>query len=264
MNTVDKKTHLTEEAIARYAEAMQLDQLENLDISYIDHVENCPDCHLQVVELFVLLQQIDEKEKADKTAAKARTAIIRPFYRLALVASVAGLAIFLYFNDQKPPHFAPADPVAQEDAAPIPSATQPPAIKPPLTRETSPEATIPSTSESRKRQPSSTVDQYASHFVPSDDYEALVGTDLRSVPLEIINPKPSSHFIPGEMITFSWDIKNSDLLYITILNNREDNITRQEIIDSTFTISSIMQPGLYYWKLENETEILHVGKFFID
>lgn len=264
MNTVKENIHLSEEAIARYAEAIQLDQLGELPASHIEHVENCVNCHLQVVELFVLLQQIDEKEKADEPAPKPRTAIIRQFYRLALVASVAGLAIFLYFKDPKPAHLAPPNPVAQEDSAPIPSTTKPTVIKKTPTGKTSPGATIPSTSESRNTQSPSTADQYASRFVPSEDYEALVGTNLRTVPLKILNPKPSSHFNSGEMITFSWDIKNSDLLYITILNNREDNITRQEIIGSTFTIRSLIQPGLYYWKLENETEILHVGKFFID
>jgi predicted secreted protein len=105
---------------------------------------------------------------------------------------------------------------------------------------------------------------FAANFIPADDYEALVGTTFRSNTINILGPEAGLHFQKEELITFSWDLKNSEFLYITILNNREEIVSRQEISVPRYETSKISTPGLYYWKLENEEELLYVGKFYID
>jgi hypothetical protein len=241
--------------------------METIPAYMVTHVENCGHCHAEVVELFSLLHKIEDQVQAPTTEQKeAKIVSLNPILRLALVASVAALAIFTYFriNPTTPNNGIP------EIIADTTASVQP--AKKPLADKKAPPQELPSPSvanyqkEEKKNIPniSSPEQLYAANFIPADDYEALIGTTFRSEAIKVLSPEPGSHFQKEEFITFSWDMGNSEFLYISILNNREEIISRQETSVPKYKTTAITTPGLYYWKLENELELLYVGKFYID
>ncbi len=182
-----------------------------------------------------------------------------------MVAAVTALAIFLYFRDNPNLQQQPT----REIAADTTSTSNDNSFQ--IAEETTPQEPATKSQDIPKRQETQPISNkpeqnqlFAANFVPSDDYEALIGTTVRSVTVTDITPTAGSHFNRQEIITFSWVLENSDLLYVTILNNREEIINRQEIDGSKFSTNNLTTPGLYYWKLENDAEILYVGKIIID
>lgn len=267
MNTFDNHSHLDAESISRYAEAMYSGNMETLAAPLVSHVENCAQCHGEVVELFTILNKLEPDANAPKAKSKAAKVFsLNPVLRLALVASVAALAIFTYFQ------LSPAtqNKGTSEIATDTTSSTK--IGEPQLVEKNKPvqEVTTPSASNPKendiKNFPSqpSPEQLFAANFIPADDFEALIGTTFRSNNINVLSPEPGRHFQKEELITFSWDLKNSEFLYITILNNREEIVFRQEISVAKYETAKISTPGLYYWKLENEEELLYVGKFHID
>lgn len=245
---------------------MQSGKLGNLPSPMLEHVETCDKCHAEIVDLFTILNQI-ETQKQSETSGGERSRIIslKPIIRLAMVAAVTALAIFFYFRDnpnlqQRQIQEVASDTSSTPNDNSLEIAEETASQKPAEKKDNNIEApkVHPTPTEGEQDQ------LYAANFTPSDDYEALVGTTVRSLTITDITPKSGSHFNRQEMITFSWVLENSDLLYVTILNNREEIIDRQEIKGSEFSTNKLATSGLYYWKLENDTEILYVGKIFID
>ncbi|KAA3633187.1 MAG: hypothetical protein DWQ02_13545 [Bacteroidetes bacterium] len=241
-------------------------KLDNLPNTVLDHVESCEMCHAEIVELFSILSQIEtQSQSVSGDGGKSRIINLKPIYRLALVAAVTALAIFFYFRDN--PNLQHQS--VQEIAADTSSAANDNTLE--IAEENTSQKPAPNTGNPLPDQENPPIsnepeqDQlYAANFSPSDDYEALIGTTVRSAAVTDIAPKAGSHFNRQEIITFSWDLEKSDLFYVTILNNREEIIIRQEINGSEFSTSKLTTPGLYYWKLENDAEILYVGKILID
>lgn len=232
--------------------------MDRLSPEVVAHVEDCVQCHSEIVDLFEILNHTAERQSpVEVDQNKSRPTIVRQLYRLALVASVAGLAIFLFFRDSGDITPTTTSEIAKVSTDSLPEETSPstPAFQ--TEKEISTEQKPPKKQQKPK-------DLYAANFIPSEDYEALIGTDLRSEALKISKPQPASHFKPEDLITFSWNFENFESLFVTVFNNREEIIARQENSDTTFSINSLSEPGLYYWQLENEAEILHVGKIFID
>jgi hypothetical protein len=91
--------------------------------------------------------------------------------------------------------------------------------------------------------------------------ENMIGSRLRSGLFEALTPKNNSVLtIP---IQFSW--KNEFLTPHTlkIVNNMNDLLFQYPVKGNSFEFTGNLQPGLYYWKIESQNELLHVGKFFI-
>jgi len=72
-----------------------------------------------------------------------------------------------------------------------------------------------------------------------------------------------------EDIIFKWRMVNNKIASLKILNNIEKEIftsTPEEMQSPLFSIKvgskTIKQSGLYYWRLEDENEVLFVGKFY--
>ena len=71
-----------------------------------------------------------------------------------------------------------------------------------------------------------------------------------------------AHF--KDNITFAWEQTEHQSIHLIIFNNRGDDIFNTVVEDAVFKYSDPLDPGLYYWKLENEDELLYLGKFFVD
>jgi hypothetical protein len=104
---------------------------------------------------------------------------------------------------------------------------------------------------------------YAANFEESENLEFLMGQNYRSTE-NLIIISPSEGKIIEEKILFHWNYNQDEQLILLVLNNREDvlfkfNVKADEMM---FNASDNgLDPGLYYWKLESEDDLLHLGKF---
>ena len=69
-------------------------------------------------------------------------------------------------------------------------------------------------------------------------------------------------FKPGEEIKFEWEGAESGL-EIVILNNRDEVLSRDKAAGRKLNRKAPSTPGLYYWKLETDDDLLYVGKFLV-
>jgi hypothetical protein len=266
LNLIDKNNHLSEEHIAQYVDAMQADRMNEIPSNHVEHVENCTQCHTGIVDLYSLSEQLSTLTDSTKEAPQQNT-ITRRIIRIALAASVAGFAIYFYFLNSTPINSPIANTLRQEEIRATPNTLQKEiADKVPTPKSNTVKEGVKSSKPSEKKtiKKPKPDNLYAANLIPSDDFEALIGTDLRSEAIKNIKPELDTHFKPNEMITFSCNYEKNGLLYVTVLNNREDKITKPVRIDSTYSINTVSEPGLYYWTIEYKEELLHVGKFFID
>ncbi len=85
----------------------------------------------------------------------------------------------------------------------------------------------------------------------------------------VISPTAGEKFYNKE-IRFNWIMNKSEPLTLKILTNQEKEIYNKNLSqNNSSTLSVDVSPaifehsGLYYWKIEDENEVLYVGKFYL-
>lgn len=102
---------------------------------------------------------------------------------------------------------------------------------------------------------------YASNFEESAYFESYID-NFRSESVVIISPQPDESYPKGAEINFRWVRNVNDSIMIRIFNNTEGNICSVYAIQD-FKLDLSLAPGLYYWKLETENDLLYMNKFFV-
>jgi plastocyanin len=64
----------------------------------------------------------------------------------------------------------------------------------------------------------------------------------------------------GESITFQWTHAPGHQVILKILSNAGKEVHSVKTERDTYIFRGILKPGLYYWKLESNDELLFVGK----
>ncbi len=92
--------------------------------------------------------------------------------------------------------------------------------------------------------------------------EEMVNDVDRSASLEVVSPKNEMNF-KGDVV-FAWEGTDIFPVYLKLLNNLGEEIYSFTLEKNRFELAEELSPGLYYWKLESEDDLLYVGKFFIN
>ncbi len=254
--------HLTEEGIAACAEALLNENFDGSLQELQAHLETCEACRREVVELYGLIatmppenrEEPEDQEDADQPApARDAAPRLHPAWRWLLVAVTALLAFWVYqITRQTPQSLAPGGNVP----APSPEQLLSPQQKPdrPVAETTTPDRTTPEQQES---------DLYAANFVPSDQLEGLSGEVFRSDGFNALSPALNQVFRPGSTISFQWKQDADQALQLIVLDNLGKELFREAIAATQFEWTTPKRPGLYYWKLESEEELLYTGKFLL-
>lgn len=252
LNYFDQHGHLTDEGIARYAEALRQDAVDKLPSAMVQHIEQCESCHGQALDLYALIADADYSALG---ALPAPQATVRRLWvvRAAAAAVFVMLSWLVYRLSAPAPSTqpvvkveTPVDTIREDSpgriAQPDKPATPPPAVP----RETTP--------------------QYAdaSFYTPADNMEGMIVSTMRSGGFEVTAPANSDTIARTEALRFAWKNAPEGELTLIILTNKEKEVHRSSVTAANYySFEGKLTPGLYYWKLEDASDLLHVGKFYI-
>lgn len=239
---LDNEGHLREEGVAVYVDALRSGDLSSVPDNVRSHVEDCLACKKQVTGVFSFLSRQDASSSLAGKAATRRKADTsdsgKTFYRIAaVITALIGVGVIGYLLTSgyfsRPAMTAKTEPPAVHADS---------ALKPDSTR--SPEA-----------------HQFADAFRSSSELDELVGNELRSESVVVISPKNGIEV--GARITFSWKEGGTNERNLSILNNKGEVVAKYRVKGESYVCKNTLPPGLYYWKLDDGSSLLYVGKFFV-
>ncbi|MBL7995227.1 zf-HC2 domain-containing protein [bacterium] len=102
----------------------------------------------------------------------------------------------------------------------------------------------------------------ADHYKPNDVLESFVDRHYRAAAVEIISPVNADTI--SSPIIFKWkEIESAHSFGVIIVNNKNDEVWRGTAEGFSLTCEQKLKPGLYYWMLKSDGDILSVRKFFM-
>lgn len=273
--------HLTDEAVALYIDALHLDRFAMLPEVIKAHVENCLQCKAAVLSLSEVVDATSLKnagqhpffdaagtpaaETAPDRVFRMPRHIAVPLLRAAAVLLV-GISLFLawYLAGGK---YSRETLLSGADSAGTASPADTPAANPPMLSQqlaadphADPALQQPAADTAAPSSPDLQA-RYAANFEPSPNLEDLISEAYRSGEIELLSPTLETQY-HGKM-HFRWKTAYGGSIYLKILNHQEEPLYQYETAQSEFSFTQPLPPGLYYWKLETDEELLQVGKFTV-
>ena len=108
-------------------------------------------------------------------------------------------------------------------------------------------------------------------FTPNAYLEEWSNENVRSgneIIDNVISPGKGQKF-HNEEIKFQWKMLENEPVTIKILTNREKEVYSHSPDQSNFPNLTVTVPpevfkisGLYYWRIEDEKDVLYIGKFY--
>jgi hypothetical protein len=234
----DERGHLDEEGVALYVDALRLERTARLPEALRAHVAGCQQCRANVTGLFSLLAEEPLEASHPTLDNTASTWRIPPAaYRIAaMIVGAIGIVTVVYFYTK----------------------TERPVQESPQVATAVPRGTDSTSAASVARVERAASQEIAANFRPYEELEGLVGSELRGESFEVTSPGELSD---RRAITFSWKTAGSGPWKIVVLDNRGGIVEEAEVRSVPFVLNGPFRPGLYYWKVIQNDELAHVGKF---
>jgi hypothetical protein len=240
MNLFDENSHLNEEGVALYVDALNLNTFEQLPEPVLEHVSECDTCKLNIEELFQLLEEEVEKPEEQRSFFRSRPKLESLnrsiFYRIAAVLLV-GIGLYGIIRLGLP----------GRDQGKIEGSTQ---IIPPSS------AGIDSSSKGTAK------NLLSDNYAVSPELEGMIGVHYRSSDIEVESPTVGER-IHGK-VAFKWAWGEKEKVILKIVNNKGKEVVFAQTNENGYEFSGTLDRGLYYWRLETANELLYVGKFIVE
>ena len=239
MKLFDENSHLNEEGVALYVDALNLNTFEQLPEPVLEHVSECDTCKLNIEELFQLLEEVEKREEQRsffRPRPKLESLNRSIFYRIAAVLLV-GIGLYGIIRLGSP----------GRDQGKIEGSTQ---IIPPSS------AGIDSSSKGTAKS------LLSDNYVVSPELEGMIGVHYRSSDIEVAFPTVGER-IHGK-VAFKWAWSEKEKVILKIVNNKGKEVVYAETNENAYKFSGTLDRGLYYWRLETANELLYVGKFIVE
>ena len=264
--------HLSAEASALMVEALRWGQMTQLPENLLTHVEACRECKDNIMEVLTFLRNPDSTvEWRKKIAGKVGTRRDWYFYRGRIAAAFAVFALlasayfFIYKNPSFSSNFLADSTTAKQEQRIQTKTTTNPTPGEKTQGKNSPVGVNPGNKGTNgvKADAAKTGNGKlpASRYRINPNLENMIGSRLRSGLFEVLGPGNGS--VLKDPIPFTWKKKLVSPHTLKIVNNKNDVLYTYPVQGISFTFRETLAPGLYYWKLENQNELLYVGKFFI-
>ena len=233
--------HLQDEQVALYVDALKLNKTDRLPADVRRHVAQCQACRKNITELFSLLINEDYSNAGphpffDETELK-RSWFPREFVRMAAaIVALVGVAVVVYYIG-----------VVRKGAEAPPSIAG---------------GSLTSADSTSPQAPQHSGELLADRFEAWPPLEDMVNTEFRSGNLEAVVPKNDETYgTKTQNIEFSWKGYSGNDVTLTIIDNKGKNIFSSRVDTLPFVTGRVLPVGLYYWKIQNSAELMHVGKF---
>jgi hypothetical protein len=261
--------HLSDESAALMVEALLHQEITHVPEIILTHVEACRGCKDKIMEVVTFLRSPDSAgELKQKLLKKAKYRQDWHFYRgkIAAVFVVFALLAGVYFFIYKNPSFSSwflAGPAADQQHQEVRVETTAPTTgTSPGEKKTVIDQGIKDVNEikanvGKRKNGHSAVSRYR----VNPNLENMIGSRVRSGLFEVLGPGNGS--VIKEPIRFSWKKPLLSPHTLKIVNNKNQVLYTYTVQGNWFDFNETLVPGLYYWKLENQNELLYVGKFFI-
>ena len=246
-----KMEHLSEEQIALYVDALELDRVSELPQMILDHVQDCFTCKEDIMEVASLVPPETWKRKRphpyfdrlDRSQRRPENrASILKVVAIAIVAAGIGILAMIVVNHR-------------------PGVI----VRRPGSLQTDSTGGLSSRRESEARtggSNSAETTQESDPFAPSPDMENLVTMVLRAPdPCRVVSPANGSTVRSGK-IRFAWSGASRRQSF-HIMNNKEEELFKAAPPGTAYFFTSNLKPGLYYWKLIQDGELALTGKFYV-
>lgn len=227
--------HLTELGTALFADGLTLGRTTELPTDLLRHIEACDDCKRRIMDVTEVVTEagLDQWTRHPYFDGVRREKRPSPqWYRAAAILALA-FGIRTAYIAMEPSEL--------------------------VVTHSGPRSVGDVTDEHRSVMPPA-ASAVEDRFRPSATLEDLLHTEFRSSSLEALAPTNGSTV--RSPITFRWKHAGG-AVKIKILTNREIAVQTAIVRTGSFRTEKKFEPGLYYWKLEQEGEIRHLGSFFI-
>ncbi len=238
-NTFFEHSHLTDEGVALYVDALKLGKTDQLPREVREHVAGCQECRKNITGLFALVGDQESGQEVRHPyfdgPKEARPGSM--LYRIAAaLVAVAGVGVLAYY-------------VVKVNSARESLQTE---LNPQISRQDS------AGQRGNVREPATGEQAFAANFTPFPELEDMVGTHSRSSQIEVRSPKNGAT-VRGNIL-FDW--QGDGVVTLELVNNKGMTVYSAKARKPPFVVARLTPPGLYYWKLQSAEEILYVGKFF--
>lgn len=260
---MEENTHLTPGQVAMCAEAMTKGGYENLPKEIRQHLVKCDQCSDEVnVVVETLIES--EPELIHQKKNRRKTTLV-----VSLAASLTILVATVFvLKNQKYSSPVPQErqmAIVQEDTTlPIAEIEEiKETVRVEVDKKDEPQAF--SKPKSNKIMKTPTTASKESQLLAYNTNEKLEKWAERykdwNMRGESVVIKTPFLFETGKTFKLEWDNPKQETLIIELFNNNGEKIEEAEIDQNSYTPTTAVDPGLYYWKLINEDfDLLYCGK----
>lgn len=253
--------HLNETGLAVFVEALAKNALETLTENMSEHVEECIECKKKILLINEVTDQV-EKLKNDSLPAQGGHDKSKKFIRLFLrVASIIliglGVGSALYYFISNPKNKRGSVNITQISDSNIVKKQSIFAQKDSIS------SGLPQTGKNKKTilREEKGAGFIAENFKESAFFENLISSNYRSNDIEIEEPAIGQRFYANDSILFRIKGEITEPLSIKLYDNKEKLIVNFENITSdNYFVNKELSPGLYYWKVLEDDDLVKVGK----
>lgn len=262
--------HLNDALTARYANVLIDGGIPDLPEEALLHVQDCTECKDKILDVSMFLRNPDSSfaKGADriKNAIKDNTDNIivlprRNLYPLRIAAGFLVTAILLgtYFFVFKDGSSIKGVFSKTEQTGQITQGEKKTTVAGEKNMSTNEKQTIDAEKNGQQTTPVNGVNNV------NPNLESMIDTRYRSSGIQIISPLNNTDCTAGSDIVFAWTPPVQGSLTLKIINNKNAVVYEYPlgVNGCEFVFKQHLSPGLYYWKLENQDDLLHIGKFFV-
>jgi hypothetical protein len=264
--------HLSDEGVAHYAELLVHSKTDRLKKGILAHVESCFDCKKRILSISDILskdmmvnQNISTPDKLISIKRKRITFNGASYYFVRLAAIlILGLGIYFVISRHFSKNIEQKDPAFQaknsaDSTINISSAVtmQKDVIKPGSVFKEGNKVTTHEPDDNK---------MLAENFTNNKNFDELMNSTMRSgIAFKVLKPSNLQQFKPGQSIEMRWKTESKGPFIIIFFTNLGKEILRSKSIETTYYKADFsLTPGLYYWELTTEEDLLYIGKLLIE
>jgi len=267
------KGHINEAGISLYVDKMLLEETDFIPNVLLEHVENCKKCKSEIIELYEICKNNPDYKTtihvtfSEKEKSRFRINLSVLLKIAASIILVISLTFFIKYINIK--NSLKKDIISKKELNDTTfNANE-------LTNSSSVNISDSDISNKpvNKKQIHSLVTQnikQTSSYISANyeiypDFENLIEESFRSeFSLKILEPKTGQVLPLNKPIVFKWKGETDEKIRIAIFNNKAEKLYEiKHISDNQVILNKKLRPGLYYWKVETESDLVYLGKFVI-